>query len=66
MNIADGYARRTTKERNRFYEIARGSAHECAAILDASVASGVLDEMTINEGKYLLHRVISMLVGLSC
>ena len=65
MNIAEGYARRTTKERNRFYEIARGSAHECAAILDASVASGVLDEMAIKEGKDLLHRVVSMLVGLS-
>ena len=39
LNIAEGYARRTTKERNRFYEIARGSAHECSAILDSSVAS---------------------------
>ena len=65
MNIAEGYARRTTKERNRINEITRGSAHECAAILDASVASGVLDEMTIKEGKDLLHRLVSMLVGLS-
>ena len=65
LNIAEGYARRTTKERNRFYEIARGSAHECSAILDASVASGVLHERMIQEGKDLLHRVVSMLVGLS-
>ncbi len=65
LNIAEGYARRTAKERNRFYEIARGSAHECAAILDASVAAGVLDEETIRGGKNLLHRLVSMLVGLS-
>jgi four helix bundle protein len=64
LNIAEGYSRRSARERNRFYEISRGSAHECSAILDASVASGFLEDSMVVEGKELLHRVVSMLVGL--
>ena len=28
LNIAEGYGKRTTPDRNKFYDIARGSAHE--------------------------------------
>jgi four helix bundle protein len=47
----------------RFYDIARGSAHECGAILEASKVLGVIDdEVTYAQGKTLLHRIVSMLV----
>lgn len=34
LNIAEGTARTTRKDRRHFYVIARGSAFECAAIID--------------------------------
>jgi four helix bundle protein len=41
LNIAEGYGKRTRDDRARFYHIARGSAHECGAILDVSRVLGV-------------------------
>ena len=34
LNIAEGNGKRSSLERRRFFEIARGSAMECAACLD--------------------------------
>ena len=63
--IAEGYGRRTGKDRSRFYDIARGSAHECGAILDALRVLNLVEPERLNEGKNLLHRVVSMLVKMS-
>ncbi|MEL6106835.1 MAG: hypothetical protein AAFU85_12380 [Planctomycetota bacterium] len=38
-------------DRARFFDIARGSAFECAAIQDVLVASGGLDDATSRELK---------------
>jgi four helix bundle protein len=65
LNIAEGYGKRSPKDRARFYDIARGSAHECGAILDASQILGVIKEREFRDGKMLLHRVVSMLVKLA-
>ena len=62
LNIAEGYGKRGTDDRARFYDIARGSAHECGAILDASRVLRIVDEPTYSQGKTLLHRIVSMLV----
>jgi four helix bundle protein len=35
LNIAEGSARKTSKDQRRFYVIARSSATECQALLDA-------------------------------
>ena len=35
LNIAEGTGKRTIRDRDRYYWIARGSAMECAALLDA-------------------------------
>lgn len=65
LNLAEGYGKRTQVDRARFYDIARGSAHECGALLDASSVLGLVDERTFIEGKTLLHRIISMLVKMT-
>ena len=39
LNIAEGNGKRSTKDRARFFDIARGSALECAAIQDVLVVS---------------------------
>jgi len=65
LNIAEGYGRRASDDRARFYDIARGSAHECGAILDASRILGVVDEEALGRGKTLLHRIVSMLVKMA-
>ncbi len=40
LNTAEGNGRRQGKQRAKFFDDARGSAIECAACLDASVAKG--------------------------
>lgn len=65
LNIAEGYGKRGSDDRARFYDIARGSAHECGAILDASRVLDFVDEPTFVQGKTLLHRIVSMLVKMA-
>jgi four helix bundle protein len=62
LNIAEGYGKRTTPDRMKFYGIARGSAHECGAIFDSLKILKIVDDSTYIHGKTLLHRVVSMLV----
>jgi four helix bundle protein len=63
LNIAEGSGK-FNRDAVRFYTIARGSALECAAILDALEAMAVLDQATLERPRALLERVVSMLTGL--
>ena len=60
-NMAEDNGKRSQPDRNRFLEIARGSALECAAVLDELFIMKAMDEPEINEGKGLLERIVSML-----
>ena len=62
LNIAEGYGKRTTPDRSKFYGIARESAHECCAIFDSLKILKIVDDSTYVHGKTLLHRVVSILV----
>ena len=61
VNIAEGTGRTSSGDRRRHYGIARGSAMECAAILDACKAVGAAGGSPVSEGRALLIRIVAML-----
>ena len=63
LNIAEGSGK-FNRDAVRFYTIARGSALECAAILDALEVTTVFNEADLKQGRDLLERIVSMLTGL--
>ena len=64
LNIAEGNGKQSLKDKNRFFEIARGSALECAAIHDILESTGAIDSETTRIGKTNLKRNVSMLTKL--
>ncbi len=64
LNIAEGNGKFTEADRCRFFDIARGSALECAAALDVLAAKGRWSAENLEPGKERLFRIVSMLVGL--
>jgi four helix bundle protein len=64
LNIAEGCGRRSPADKGRFYSMARGSATECAAILDLLATRGVVDDRLRNRARALLVRTVQMLTQL--
>jgi len=64
LNIAEGNGKRSRPDRNRFPDISRGSALECAAILDVLRVSGAVSEDEAREGKEMLRGIVAMLTKL--
>lgn len=64
LNTAEGNAKRQGRQRAKFFDDARGSAVECAACLDASVAKHFVSSERIRPGKEMLVRIASMLTRL--
>src|SRR5436853_4283659 len=64
LNIAEGNGKFSAKDRSRFFDIANGSALECAAGLDVLVAKRKLTEVLVEPGKDRLVRIVKMLIGL--
>ena len=64
LNIAEGNGKFSGRDRARFFEVARGSALECAACLDVLVVRKLAGEKQIEEGKERLVRIVRMLMGL--
>ena len=63
-NIAEGAGKWRVPDKTHFYQIARGSATECAASLDELVDFGLLPESRIERAKQLAWRIVAMLVGM--
>jgi len=64
LNLAEGNGKKSPKDRSRFWQIAHGSALECAAVLDILVARSLRRLDQVEEGKSMLIEVVSMLVTL--
>jgi four helix bundle protein len=65
LNIAEGCGRFARPEKAHFYLIARGSAMECAAILDISLPRGLVTAAAHRHGRGLLARIVQMLTRLT-
>ena len=64
LNVAEGNGKQSLKDKNRFFEIARGSALECAAIHDVLCVCDAIDDESNRLGKSDLKRIVSMLTRL--
>ena len=65
LNIAEASGRTGSADNARRFAIARGSALECGAILDACRVLGVADTPRLNDGKVIVTSVVAMLSKLS-
>ena len=61
LNIAEGNGKTADADRRRYFEIARGSALECAAIQDVLVVGKALDDTESQNRKTELDRMAAML-----
>jgi four helix bundle protein len=61
LNIAESVGKNSKPDMKRFLSIARGSAMECAAIIDVGVKLEVMDLERARYSKSLLERVVAML-----
>lgn len=60
-NIAEASGKSTKPDKKRYFAIARGSAMECGAILDAMVILKICSKPDSDKAKYELVRIVSML-----
>lgn len=61
LNIAEGNGKTASADRRRYFEIARGSVLECAAIQDVLVVGKALEEQESLGRKTELDRMAAML-----
>jgi four helix bundle protein len=65
LNIAEAVGRRGAGERAHFYVIARGSAMECAAVIDILRSRGIGPLPACERARTLLVRTVQMLTRLA-
>ena len=64
LKIAEGNGKQSLKDKSRFFEIARGSALECASIHDVLRVCDAIDDESHRHGTSELKRIVSMLTRL--
>ena len=64
LNIAEAAGRTGKADAARTYAIARGSAMECAAVLDALTVLEGINESSKQRGTELPERIVAMLTRL--
>jgi len=64
LNIAEGNGKASDPDRRRFFESARGSALECAAIQDVLQVCGAITVEENEDAKLTLDRIAAMLTKL--
>ena len=64
LNIAEGAGQRSRAQKRHLYAIARGSAMECAAVLDVMRIRNLANPGECRAGRTLLVRIVQMLTKL--
>ena len=64
LNIAEGNGKASEGDRRRFFEIARGSTLECAAIQDVLQVCDAITAEENADAKQMLDRIAAMLTKL--
>ena len=64
LNIAEGNGKFSLKDRARFFQMAHGSALECAACLDLFVARRCCEKEAVTNGKLILEEIVKMLFAM--
>lgn len=64
LNIAEGNAKASKKDRARYWQIALGSTLECAVIFDVLVARKSMSSSGVKDGKEMLNEIAAMLMTL--
>jgi four helix bundle protein len=64
LNLSEGCGRRARRDKARFYAMARGSAMECAAIVNLALLRGLAPYLDCRRGRSLLVRLVQMLTKL--
>lgn len=64
LNIAEGVGRQSKADKRRFFAMARGSATECAAIVDVAGLRGLVSSPDCRHARGLLIRLVQMLTRL--
>jgi four helix bundle protein len=62
LNLAEGNGKFSPKDRARFFQMAQGSALECAAAIDVLVAKQLAGQPDAAKGKAFLEEVVNMLM----
>jgi four helix bundle protein len=65
LNIAEGAGEFSSRDKARFYRMARRSATECAAILDVFVHLSLLPAESVQPAMERLGRIVAMLVRIA-
>jgi four helix bundle protein len=64
LNVAESCGRRSPADKAHFFAIARGSAMECAAVVDCARSLGLVSVGQAKEASWLLVRIVQMLTKL--
>jgi four helix bundle protein len=64
LNLAEGNRKFSQRDRARFFQIANGSALECAACLDLLVARRCCERAVVTKGKLVLEEIVKMLFAM--
>lgn len=64
LNIAEGNGKTSPADRRRYFEIARGSALECAVVQDVLQVGSAISVVENQQSKQLLNRIVAMLTKL--
>jgi len=64
LNLSEGCGRRARLDRAHFFAMARGSAMECAAIVNLALVRDLAPYLDCRRGRSLLVRLVQMLTKL--